>query len=476
MRSEKVITIGLVFVNCIVAIAAAGAWLNVAYAERVFPRTVAAGLDVGGDPLTTATQKLKAHLDELTQEKMSITVDGQHAQLGLPQLGVTIDQYALTDKLAHAKVAWAFLLPGFWRDLGSAHNLKTVYSLDQANFTKTLQTQFPTLALAKDATLTVKDGQLVVVPAQSGMVVSTLDAQTELDRVFNEGAAPVIELHTTRAQPALATAAAERAKTQITQTFVPLTITADSTKTTISQADIYGLLSYTPRAGQLEWKIDEDKLHTYVKTVAVKKLSVAMIPKTIQSDSGAVLTEGRDGQTVNETEVFDALKQALAQKQDPATSITVAVTPVAFTQKTVDPQYVAGLYPGLYIDINLSVQKLFVMEGDVKISEHLISSGKASLPTPKGLFYIKNKIELAQSRLYPGLWMKKWNALARNPDGSGYDGYGIHGLPCFDRNCNSIEGTSHLGRPVSHGCIRLDLDAANYFYDKIPVGTPVNIH
>lgn len=108
--------------------------------------------------------------------------------------------------------------------------------------------------------------------------------------------------------------------------------------------------------------------------------------------------------------------------------------------------------------------------------EFLISTGKQGTPTPTGLLYVKNKIELAESRLYPGIWMRKWNALAKNADGSGYEGYGIHDLPCFDRNCNIVEGASHLGYPVSHGCIRLGHDNAVWFYENIPVGTPVNIH
>jgi lipoprotein-anchoring transpeptidase ErfK/SrfK len=116
------------------------------------------------------------------------------------------------------------------------------------------------------------------------------------------------------------------------------------------------------------------------------------------------------------------------------------------------------------------------MIGETKQAEYLISSGKRGTPTPSGVFYIKNKIPLAQSRLFPGIWMEKWNALARTPDGGGYQGYGVHRVPCFDPNCNSREPASHLGRPVSHGCVRIENAGADWVYDNAPVGTPVNIH
>ena len=230
---------------------------------------------------------------------------------------------------------------------------------------------------------------------------------------------------------------------------------------------------YEAAEKRLNWKLDEKKLEDYLAKTIAKKVNIKMIPHTVQSNDGAVVFEGTDGA---EVQVGELAKRILAayEKNTEKNPIEIPVKVIAFTQKAVDPEYEGGLYEGTYIYINLASQKLFVMEGNNKISEHIISSGKASLPTPKGTFYIKNKIPFAYSPLYK-LWMKNWNALAKNPDGSGYEGYGIHGLPCFDRDCTRVEGESHLGRPVSHGCVRLGLDASQYFFEKIPIGTPVVI-
>jgi lipoprotein-anchoring transpeptidase ErfK/SrfK len=52
--------------------------------------------------------------------------------------------------------------------------------------------------------------------------------------------------------------------------------------------------------------------------------------------------------------------------------------------------------------------------------------------------------------------------------------YGIHELPEWPDGTK--EGESHLGTPVSHGCVRLGRGDAQAVYDWVEVGTPVFIH
>jgi len=118
---------------------------------------------------------------------------------------------------------------------------------------------------------------------------------------------------------------------------------------------------------------------------------------------------------------------------------------------------------------------MYLIDNNNKLAEYHISSGKWSMPTPKGVMYIATKNPVGFSRKYT-LWMPWWNGLAPSPDGKGYLGYGIHELPCFDKSCTRREGESHLGTPVSHGCVRLGTGDAETVYNWAPVGTPVNIH
>jgi lipoprotein-anchoring transpeptidase ErfK/SrfK len=117
------------------------------------------------------------------------------------------------------------------------------------------------------------------------------------------------------------------------------------------------------------------------------------------------------------------------------------------------------------IEINTVSQKLIYYVADQPWKEFKISSGKPSMPTPKGKFKIINKVAKAWSGTYK-LWMPYWLGLNRGE-------FGIHELPLWPSGYR--EGESHLGKPVSHGCIRLGIGPAQYLYDRVIVGTQVTI-
>lgn len=117
------------------------------------------------------------------------------------------------------------------------------------------------------------------------------------------------------------------------------------------------------------------------------------------------------------------------------------------------------------LHLNLKEQKLDYRLNNLTWKSFSVSTGKASMPTPKGEFEILNKIEKAWSRTY-GLWMPYWLGL-NSPS------IGIHELPVWPNGYR--EGENHLGIPVSHGCIRLGVNSAAYVYERVAVGTKVII-
>lgn len=117
------------------------------------------------------------------------------------------------------------------------------------------------------------------------------------------------------------------------------------------------------------------------------------------------------------------------------------------------------------IEINLKKQQLTYSVSGQLWKTFSVSTGKASMPTPKGTFKILNKNKKAWSKAY-GLWMPYWMGL-----GSGQ--FGIHELPVWPSGYR--EGENHLGTPVSHGCIRLGVGSAQYIYDRVSPGTEVII-
>lgn len=129
-----------------------------------------------------------------------------------------------------------------------------------------------------------------------------------------------------------------------------------------------------------------------------------------------------------------------------------------------------GAELGKRIIVYLKEQKLVLVENGNVISVRKVSTGKWGMPTPIGEFATRNKIPTAYSKPY-NLYMDWW--MAFTADGK----YGIHSLPFWKlKNGGRLyEGEAHLGRPVSHGCIRQSLADAKSLYDWAPLGTLVSV-
>lgn len=117
------------------------------------------------------------------------------------------------------------------------------------------------------------------------------------------------------------------------------------------------------------------------------------------------------------------------------------------------------------IEINAGKeQTLYYYLGVVRLGKFKVSTGKPGMPTPKGTFAINNKIPKAWSKSY-GLWMPYWLGMGK---------FGIHELPVWPNGYR--EGADHIGKAVSHGCIRLGIGEAKKLYDWAEVGTEVYIY
>lgn len=127
----------------------------------------------------------------------------------------------------------------------------------------------------------------------------------------------------------------------------------------------------------------------------------------------------------------------------------------------------ARVRSGKYIDVNLSTQIMTIFQDGKLLNSFLISSGKRGMDTPKGEHQIYNKSLKPWSKKY-SLFMPFWMAITQ--DGK----FGIHELPEWPGGYK--EGKNHLGIPVSHGCMRLGVGAAEFVYNWAEVGTPVLVY
>jgi len=99
--------------------------------------------------------------------------------------------------------------------------------------------------------------------------------------------------------------------------------------------------------------------------------------------------------------------------------------------------------------IDLTKQRMTVTSGDQVLHEWPISSGRSGYFTPNGTYYPQWRARMWRSRQYDGAAMPYSVFFHR--------GYAVHGT----------YATGLLGRPASHGCIRLSNKNAKAFFNLV---------
>lgn len=118
------------------------------------------------------------------------------------------------------------------------------------------------------------------------------------------------------------------------------------------------------------------------------------------------------------------------------------------------------------IKVDLSQQKLYLLENGQIVMEYPISSGKLETPTPTGEFRVIHKQDMVYSKP-TGCWLTFWVGFTM--DGK----YGFHETPvCSGKRV----GEDKMGIPDSAGCIRLKLGEAEEFYNWVEIETSVEIY
>jgi lipoprotein-anchoring transpeptidase ErfK/SrfK len=111
--------------------------------------------------------------------------------------------------------------------------------------------------------------------------------------------------------------------------------------------------------------------------------------------------------------------------------------------------------PTYSITVNTGTHTLTLYRNGKYFKSYPVAVGKASTPTPKGTFSIKNKA------INPGgPYGVRWLGLTA-PNGS----YGIHGT----------NNPSSIGKNISNGCIRMYNQDVVELSDLISIGTKVTI-
>ena len=176
-------------------------------------------------------------------------------------------------------------------------------------------------------------------------------------------------------------------------------------------------------------------------------------------------TSSFGGQAVPEEPRADNFEMSLPQ----IGRAVVMIYPVS-TDKTKDNPGAPPVYVGKAIELDLSVQRMFIWQDGRLLNNWLISTGREDKPTKQGNFKILDKIPMAYGSGGGDNWtMPNWMGFYW----AGGTENGFHGLPWIN---GRKEGPGSLGRPVSHGCVRSGDANQEWLYNWAEIGMPVIVH
>jgi hypothetical protein len=120
---------------------------------------------------------------------------------------------------------------------------------------------------------------------------------------------------------------------------------------------------------------------------------------------------------------------------------------------------------GKWIEVDLIQQQLLARLDAVTVASSPISSGKPGHPTPHGVFEISTKIPTRRLR--------------GDVRGASWDIPGVPWIMIFRHGGFYIHAAfwhEDFGQPVSHGCVTVPVDFAEWLYEWTPLHTPIWIH
>ena len=441
------------------------------YAGKIYPGVSVGGIDLSGKTKSQARTLLDKKISNIQQKELILKAGDKEIPAKVADTGLSYD----TDKTVNNAYAIGrnskFLLQ-LWssvKTLVKKNAISPATIIDQEKFKSFSETNLPNLNQeAKNAELKIENGVVSTVTESFGQSVDTVNlADKILELANNNDSAPsyAITLKVSAVNPAIKASELSGAK-QFAESTMQKTVTLNYEGQTFrpSKADIGNWIFFSVTNGQYNGGLNDNAIKAYLTKIA-KNFEIQKIDRKINASNGEVIEQGRDGKYLEKDKALASIKSQLASSN----SITIAMTTTneAAGEVKVFPQegIVPGRFPGKYVDIDLSQQKLCTIEGNNILGCYTISSGKASTPTPKGTRTIQDKNPMAWSSPY-GLYMPYWNGMG--------GGYGIHELPEWPGGFK--EGESHLGIPVSHGCVRLGVGPAQTVYNWADIGTPVYIH
>lgn len=458
------------FLTLVLLLAGSLLFYQQAYAGKIYHGVKVADIDLSGKTKKQAETLLGSKMNNILKKDIILSAGDKKVTVKVEETGLNINIKKIVDE-AYSMGRNNKFLPQVYASAKTVIRVSVISlatDIDDTKFNAFVASKIPGMGVeAKNAELKIENGVVSEVTQLNGQTVDSSDLTSKIISLSNQDDAAqnfTVVLKTEIVEPKILSSSLSGARTTAESLLAKnINLTYNGTNYKPSRGDIGKWIAFSASDTGYVAQIDDNSVKTYL-TVIAKNFEISRVDKKINALDNSVIDEGKQGIYLDKIKALKDIKTSLSSSSSTIALITTTEDPKE-VKVFPDEGLVPGRFAGKYIDIDLAQQKLCQIESNTVLACYTVSSGKPSTPTPTGTRYIQDKNPKAWSSPY-GLWMPWWQGMG--------GGYGIHELPEWPGGTK--EGESHLGTPVSHGCVRLGVGAAETVYNWTDIGTPVYIH
>ncbi|TSC92971.1 MAG: hypothetical protein CEN89_336 [Candidatus Berkelbacteria bacterium Licking1014_7] len=444
----KTFEVGLILSLAGAGISASALGFEKYFEDKIYPLVKVEGVGLVGKNLDQAVEKLSGQIIS-ADEKIVLSFNGKLAEFSLDELGIK--------PLVAQAVSDAYKVGRNGNYFNSSKGITLGFAIDENKFKQAISSLDEKIYQeAQDGKIEVSGEELKIISDKNGQAVDMDWLQNDLKPLIF-GKSEAIAIKTVNVNPKITTFDLEPVKNRAMELVNGQVVFKYNDKTFVST--IAQKLSWIKFEGKTI-SFNDAGINEYLDQIG-KGIEIKAQTKEIY-ENGEIAKQGRDGLVIDRDAAIAEIKQKFGENMSIGLNTQVEPRKIARVERPFTP----GLYEGKYIEIDLSSQTLYQMDGQQIVGAHLISSGKSGMSTPVGTYKILSKTDRAYSAKY-NLYMPYWMAFIGSR-------YGMHELPEWANGYK--EGQNHLGTPVSHGCVRMGVGDAGQVYNWAEIGIPVYIH
>lgn len=437
------------------------------YADRILPGVKVGSVNVGGMSRAQARGALSRQAEQFS---VQVELDNKIFTVDPRRFGGRYDVEATVSQAYLIGRQRVFDLLGWWMDARSDGQIKLAYNMNRPQLQAYVSGFASQNSIAPiDARIVIQSGKVKVEPDKAGLAIDKNVLLEKIDASLASFTTKPIVVNPTPVAAAVQvndTNAAVNLAKQIMNLKVTLTYEGRAFKPSANEIGSWIAFKSSPSQKVVPY-IDSSRVKGYMQSVAAA-VDVAPVNKKVDLINGVakVIQEGKEGKSIDQDGAVAAIAAGLEERR----SVEHALVSKSVPYKTINTE-VVSLEGGRYIEVNLTLQRLWLWDNNQVILTSPITSGAsgAGFPTVTGLFAIYYKTTNTYLNGRPYGWdyyvhVDYWMPF--------YKGYGLHDASWR----NGVFGGQDYIYNGSHGCVNLPLDTAAFIYNWAAVGTPVWVH